>query len=170
MQKVSDDQGKTRFSGTKLPAPLEQILNQTEWRKIGTNMTRDAAIVPDLLLKLVADDRDEQLAAARDLNEHLCHQHVMVSAAAVPAAPILFHALAVNPEEQVQEDILYVIVGLGRACGADSRHSSEPEFLNALRRILSDHQPQLAELAKHKNKEIAEQAESVLEDLANSTG
>jgi hypothetical protein len=71
-------------------------------------------MVPDHLLTILSGAEGDACSAAEDLDAELCHQHVRVDSAALPAWPFLLEALE-RTCRPVRIEVLCMIRGMA-AC------------------------------------------------------
>ena len=81
-----------------------------------------AVNVPDQLRRLAGPDREAALAASHDLWCGLCHQHVQIGSAALPALPFLMEVLDMAGRDMSVE-LLDIMLGL--ALGVNRRRLAE---------------------------------------------
>jgi hypothetical protein len=135
--------------------------------------------VPDQLLLLTSTDRSKALKASHELWCGLCHQHVQIGTAALPAFSFLLEVLEVADEDLAAE-ILDILVGFAlgtnrkrsidwqKACGRDVS-LPEPAWVASLRLRLLAEVPRFRKLSEHANADIADPARRILEELAAET-
>ena len=147
-----------------LPPELVSIIRDTDWRDLNT-ARGDASAVPQLLQTLFAPDAEAAFRAASDLDDLLCHQHVMLADASLPATPILLHALKTRDEPLVLEELLFILDGFAIACSATTWQHGEPDYLKSVCRRIEAQRDLISSLVSHADKNVAESAEVVLERL-----
>ena len=147
-----------------LPTELQSILQDTDWSDLKT-ARGDASVIPELLLVLFSTDARAASKAAGELDDLLCHQHVMLADAALPATPIVLHALTLRDDAQVLEDLLFLLDGFAAACVAETWDLGEPAYLGEVCRQIEAQRSLIGSLSKHSNETVAETAEVLLEKL-----
>lgn len=153
---------------------FDERLNLIPWGDFYTAYG-PALKVPDQLRRLGGTDRKAALAASHDLWCGLCHQHVQVGSAALPALPFLLEVLDAADRDMTVEllDIL-----LGFAVGVNQRRflefqrsrdctESVPEeqWITDLRTALVVQVPRFERLATSSDIEIADFAGRILAEL-----
>ncbi|MGE3808501.1 MAG: hypothetical protein AB7K24_27875, partial [Gemmataceae bacterium] len=105
----------------------------------------------------------------------LCHQHVQVGTAALPALPFILEVMQVGDESLVYE-ILDIILGFAKgvsrkryvdfqkALGREPQ--PDAEWVIALRTQLLNEAERFKAFRTHSNSGIAEEAESILQELS----
>ena len=131
--------------------------------------------VPNQLLRLASPDMATALRASYELWCGLCHQHVQVGTAALPALPFILEVMQAADESLVYE-ILDIILGFAK--GVNRKRSvdfqkalgrkpqPDPEWVIALRAGLTTERDQFRVLGNHSNADIAESANAVLQELS----
>jgi hypothetical protein len=148
-------------------------LDAIPWADFGTAYG-PAEKVPDQLRRLAGPDRKVALDASHELWCGLCHQHVQVGSAALPALPFLLEVLDAADRELTVEllDIL-----LGFAIGTNrqrvvafqrsrGRSQVEPEqrWVTDLRAALVAESPRFQRLMSAQDQEVADFAERIMSE------
>jgi hypothetical protein len=155
--------------GPSFQARLKAIAWEEHPTAYGTAVT-----VPDQLRRIAAADRDAAIDAIRDLDANLCHQHVQLSSAAVPALPFLLEVL-----DGADSDLTVGLVNimLGFATGVNRERTvaswrrlgraapSEAPWVAELRAALLAELPRFRRLAASSDKEVARHARWVVSEL-----
>ena len=127
-----------------------------------------ATDVPDQLRRLASSDEATALRASHDLWCGLCHQHVDVSTAAVPALPFLVRVLD-RATPQLTVEILDILLGFARCTApealTEAARRSPPAWLAELRAGVAAERARLERLASSPHADVAEFAQAVLEEL-----
>lgn len=146
-----------------------------DWAEYHTAYGR-ADRVADQLLGLASADKATALAASHDLWCGLCHQHVQVAMAALPAVPFILEILDTADDELTLE-ILDILLGFAlgtnrqrsmafqEACGRDVP-LPEPDWVKTLRLRLLAEVARFRKLALHANRDIADYAKRIVEELS----
>ncbi|WP_353095646.1 hypothetical protein [Tissierella praeacuta] len=117
--------------------------------------------VSSLLLDLFSEDKECAMKATHYLWCGLCHQHVSVSSAALPAYDFLIYGLK-NLDDNLKIEILDILIGFSICtAGANLPDSWQGKLRNKLKEDMGYFQ----ELALNTNEEILSFAESVIECL-----
>ena len=95
-----------------VPAFAERIA-AVDWTAFHTAYGR-ADDVPNQLLRLASSDKATALKASHDLWCGLCHQHVQIGTAALPAFPFILEVMEAADDALVYE-ILDIILGFAKA-------------------------------------------------------
>jgi hypothetical protein len=156
----------------------EDRLKAINWEKYGT--AYGVAIkVPDQLRQLVSTDTKEALDATHELWCGLCHQHVQIGSAALPALPFILHVLDTASEQMTIEllDILLgFAIGVNRQKAIDYQSSlgrneiPEEQWVTDLRIALNTHLPQFKTLASSSNDDVAGYALDIIAELESPQG
>jgi hypothetical protein len=145
-----------------------------DWTAFHTAYGR-ADDVPNQLLRLASPDKATALKASHELWCGLCHQHVQVGTASLPALPFILEVMQACDESLVYE-ILDIILGFAKgvsrkryvdfqkALGREPQ--PDPEWVIALRALLLGEADRFRSLRTHSNSGIAEEAESILQELS----
>jgi hypothetical protein len=131
--------------------------------------------MPNQLLRLASPDMATALRASYELWCGLCHQHVQVGTAALPALPFILEVMQAADESLVYE-ILDIILGFAKGVNRKRyvdfqkalrrEPQSDPEWVIALRARLTDERDRFRVLGNHSNADIAESANAVLQELS----
>jgi hypothetical protein len=131
--------------------------------------------VPNQLLGLASLDKATAQKASHDLWCGLCHQHVQVGTAALPAFPFILEVMGAADEALVSE-ILDSILGFAKGVNRKRRLDflkalgqeplPDPQWVIALRSLLLNETDRFKILRAHANAEIAESANSILQELS----
>ncbi len=134
-----------------------------------------AVKVPDQLRRLAGADRKAALDASHDLWCGLCHQHVQVGSAALPALPFLLEVLESADRDMVVEllDILLgFAIGVNRRRFLEYQRSlgrtdlvPEAEWIAELRAALVSELPRFEGLATSPDEEVADFASRIVAEL-----
>lgn len=152
---------------------FEQRLDAIDWATFGTAYG-PAVAVPDQLRRLAGSNRAAAFAASNDLWCGLCHQHVQVGSAAVPALPFLLDVLDLADRDMTVEllDILLgFAIGVSRQRSEDFHRSigretpPEHQWVADLRAALLAEVPRFRRLAASHVEEIADFAVRTLAEL-----
>lgn len=155
------------------PAFAERIV-AVDWKAFRTAYSR-ADDVPNQLLRLASPDKATALKASHELWCGLCHQHVQVGTAALPAFPFILEVMEAGDDALIHE-ILDIILGFAKGVNR-KRHVDfqkslgrqpllDPEWLIALRRLLANEEDRFKALGAHANADIAESATAILQELS----
>ena len=132
--------------------------------------------VPEQLLNLASPDKEKAMNATHDLWCGLCHQHVQIGTAALPAIPFILEVLDVASEE-LSVEILDILLGFAlgsnrqrsidfqKACG-HSAPLSEPEWIAKTRSLLIEQRERFEKLKAHKNPDIKYFSVRILEEIS----
>ena len=93
-----------------MDAEFEQHLNAIPWADFDTAYG-PAVDVPGQLKLLAGSDRQAALDATHELWCGLCHQHVHVGSAALPALPFLLRVLD-DADREISIELLDILLGL----------------------------------------------------------
>ena len=139
--------------------------DETRWEDFQTAYD-SASAVPALLAELQSGDHDTAMKAAHELWCSLCHQHAFISNASLPACPAIINALA-SASDELAVEILDILLGFAICSGPDfsDRHGHQ-EWKNELRTLMRTDLPRFQMLAASGNKEIAEFASLIIQNLA----
>jgi hypothetical protein len=134
-----------------------------------------AVKVPDQLRRLAGPDRKAALAASHDLWCGLCHQHVQVGSAALPALPFLLEVLD-SADREMAVELLDIVLGF--AIGVNRRRFlefqrsrgrtelvPEEQWIADLRAALVGELPRFEGLATSSDEEIAGFAGRIVVEL-----
>jgi hypothetical protein len=136
-----------------------------------------AAEVPALLRRLADVHSIRALRACDRLDWSLCHQHVQVGSAALPALPFLLEVLD-SAEPPLLAAILDLLLGLAKVSKpgwfADAQRSlgrlplPEEEWTGDLRRALVAELLRFREFAVHSATEVSDTAAQLVAELAGA--
>lgn len=149
-------------------------LNTVDWSRFHT-IYGDATVIPEQLERLGSADEEMALSAAADLSAELCHQHVQIASAALPAFPFIMEMLP-SVSHKVTVEILDMLVGFAIttdpvrmrqfASAVGKRRMPPPGWVQELRRALQAALPRIAEYATHENPSISEFARMFVEEMS----
>jgi len=155
---------------------FEERIAAVDWANYDTAYGRTDEI-PNQLLRLASRDKPTALKASHDLWCALCHQHVQVATAALPALPFLLEVLA-TADELLAPEILDIILGFAKGVNRQRRSEylaalgrkaySDPEWVIELRARLGNESGRFTELGSHSNANIAELANSIVQELSET--
>ncbi len=154
---------------------FDERLNAIAWGDFCTAYV-PAVKVPDQLRRLAGPDRKVALAATHELWCGLCHQHVQVGSAALPALPFLLEVLGTADRDMTVEllDILLgFAIGVNRQRALDFQRSlgrtelvhDEP-WVAELRAALLAELPTFRGLATSPEEDVADFAEQIVAELS----
>jgi hypothetical protein len=131
--------------------------------------------VPDQLRRLAGHDRKAALAATHDLWCGLCHQHVQVGSAALPALPFLLEVFD-SADREMAVELLDIFLGL--AIGVNRQRflefqrsrgrtelAPEEQWTAELRAALVSELPRFEGLPALSDEEIADCAGRIVAEL-----
>ena len=156
-----------------MTATFEQRLSAIGWGNYYTAYG-PAADVPDQLRRLIGTDRNAALKATHDLWCGLCHQHVQIGSAALPALPFLLEVLDAADRDMTVEllDILLgFAIGVNRQRAVDYQRAfgrlvtHELNWVADLRSGLLAELPRFRQLAVSPDEEVADFARRTLTEL-----
>jgi hypothetical protein len=149
-------------------------INAVDWTAFHTAYGR-ADDVPNQLLGLASADKATALKASHELGCGLCHQHVQVGTAALPAFPFMVEVMQAAEDALVYE-ILDIILGFAKGLNRKRRVEylkrlgrdplPDPPWVMALRALLVNETNGFRVLAANANADIAELADSILQELS----
>jgi hypothetical protein len=158
---------------TPVHAEYEQHLDAIRWADFDT--AYGAAVdVPRQLKMLAGSDRQAALDATHELWCGLCHQHVQVGSAALPALPFLLEVLD-QADPQISIELLDILQGL--ALGVNRRRLEhyqrsigrepprEESWRTELRAALLAEVPRFQKLVASADEDLAGYATTILEEL-----
>lgn len=155
-------------------AEFEQHLGDIRWADFDTAYG-PAVDVPGQLRLLAGSDRQAALDATHELWCGLCHQHVQVGSAALPALPFLLKVLD-QADQEIAIELLDILLGF--ALGVNRQRFEDfqrsigreppPEELwrTELRAALLAETPRFQTLAASPDENVAGFAITTLEELA----
>lgn len=134
-----------------------------------------AVKVPDQLQRLVGSDRKAALDASHELWCGLCHQHVQIGSAALPALPFLLEVLD-SADRDMAVELLDILLGFAK--GVNRRRflefqrsrgrtelPPEEQWISDLRTALVGELPRFDELASSADEEMADFAGQIVAEL-----
>jgi hypothetical protein len=134
-----------------------------------------AVKVPDQLRRLAGVDRKAALNATHELWCGLCHQHVQVGSAALPALPFLLEVLDTADRDMIVEllDILLgFAIGSNRQRAVDFQQAlgrieiaPEEQWVADLRAALLKEQPRFRRLGASHDEDVADFAARIMAEL-----
>jgi hypothetical protein len=153
---------------------FDQRLSAIAWGDYHTAYGR-AVKVPDQLRRLAGRNRKVALDAAHELWCGLCHQHVQVGTAALPALPFLLEVLDAA-DRDVTVDLLDILlgfcIGVNRQRAVDFQRSlghtavaPEESWVTELRAALVAELPRFRRLAASPDEDVADFAERIVAEL-----
>jgi hypothetical protein len=157
-------------------ADWNRRLAQVDWSQFHTAYGV-ATDVPGQLRRLRSADQKEALAASHDLWSGLCHQHVQIGSAALPALPFLLEVFE-TAGDQLKVEILDILLGLAitsspvridefaKAIGAIGHaDAARLPWVADVRSTLVRELPVIVPLRTHANPDIAEFSRRIVEEL-----
>jgi hypothetical protein len=139
-------------------------LHAVDWPRFHT-IYGAATKVPEQIERLRSPDPEIALSAAGDLSAGLCHQHVQIASAALPAFPFIMEALD-SSNERVAVEILEMLAAFAIttdpvrmrqfASAVGKRRMPQPGWVEELRKALQMALPRISVYATHENPAIAE--------------
>jgi len=134
--------------------------------------------VPEQIERLHSPDENIAISGAADLRAGLCHQHVQIASAALPAFPFIMEVLPAS-SEKVTAEILEILAGFAIttdrarmdqfASAVGKRRMLRPGWVEELRRALQMALPRVAAYATHENPTIAELARMFVDEVGKDT-
>jgi hypothetical protein len=137
----------------------------------------EASPVESQLRQLRSANREEALAATHDLWCGLCHQHVQIGSAALPALPFLLEVFA-TADDKLKTELLDIFLGL--ALASNPRRTAEsaatmghtapprPQWIDDVRSRLESALPSILPLRTHSDPDIACFAKQIADELAST--
>ncbi len=158
-----------------MSAEFDERLNAIAWREFGTAYG-PATAVPDQLRRLAGPDKKAALAASHELWSGLCHQHVQLASAALPALPFLLEVLGAADDELTSE-ILDILLGFAKGTNRQRimayqkafprlKGLPEQQWVADLRAALISELPRLRQLTVSRDAETVRYALDILSELA----
>lgn len=148
-------------------------MHKVEWSQFHT-IYGAADQVPGQIEQLYSPDETASLAAAADLARSLCHHHIQIASAALPAFPFIFEMLP-SASAKLTAEILDMLVGFAIttdpvrmrqfASAVGKRRMPPPAWVNELRDALQAALPRIAAYATHENPAIAGFARMFVEKM-----
>ena len=133
-----------------------------------------ATKVPEQIERLHSPDENIALSGAADLRAGLCHQHVQIASAALPAFPFIMEMLPAS-SEKVTVEILEMLAGFAIttdrvrmrqfASAVGKRRLPRPGWVEELRSALQMALPRISAYATHENPTIAELARMFVDEV-----
>jgi hypothetical protein len=160
---------------------------ETDWRRRLTAVDWSpfhtiygvATEVPEQIERLHSPDEKTALQAAGDLKSVLCHQHVQIASAALPAFPFIVEMLP-SSSENVAAGILDILVGFAIttdpvrmqqfASAVGKRRMTRPGWVTELRTALQKELPRIAPYVTHENHTISEYARKFVDEIGKDVG
>jgi hypothetical protein len=148
-------------------------LHAVDWSRFHT-IYGVAIKVPEQIERLHSPDENIALSGAADLRAGLCHQHVQIASAALPAFPFIMEMLP-SSSQKVTIEILEILAGFAIttdpvrmrqfASAVGKRRLPQPGWVEELRRALKTASPRIAAYATHENPTIAELARMFVDEM-----
>jgi hypothetical protein len=160
---------------------------ETDWRRRLTAVDWSpfhtiygvATEVPEQIERLHSPDEKTALEAAGDLKSGLCHQHVQIASAALPAFPFIVEMLP-SSSEKVAAAILDILVGFAIttdrarmhqfASAVGKRRLPPPAWVTELRAALQRELPRIAPYVTHENPAISKYAKMFVDEIGKDVG
>jgi len=152
-------------------------LNAVDWSLFHT-VYGAATTVPEQIERLHSPDEKVALSGAGDLRAGLCHQHVQVASAALPAFPFIMEMLP-TASEKVAVEILDILAGFAIttnrvrmdrfASAVGKRRMPPPGWVEELRRALQMALPQISIYVTHEDPTIAEAAKMFVDEMGKDS-
>ncbi len=160
--------------GDRLDSSYYQRLNAIPWGEFRTAYG-PAVHVPDQLRRLAGSDRRAALAASNEVWAGLCHQHVRIDSAALPALPFILDVLDLADQELTLE-LLDILLGFTIGTNRQrallwqrslGRTEMEPEqgWVTVLRAVLMAELPRFEGLRSSQSDEVAALAQQIVREL-----
>jgi hypothetical protein len=168
------------YACKKMPPEIDWRvrLNAVDWSLFHT-VYGAATTVPEQIERLHSPDEETALSSAGDLRAALCHRHVQIGSAALPAFPFIMEMLP-SASERLTVEILDILVGFAIttnrvrmyrfASAVGKRRVPQPEWVEELRRALQMALPRIAVYVTHENPTIAEAAKMFVDEMGKDTG
>lgn len=135
----------------------------------------EASPVETQLRRLRSTNREEALAATHDLWCGLCHQHVQIGSAALPALPFLLEVFA-TADDRIKTELLDIFLGLAItsnprrmaefASAIGQTAPSRPQWIDDVRSVLESALPNILTLRTDSDPDIAYFAKEIADELA----
>lgn len=137
----------------------------------------EASAVESQLRRLRSVNEDEALAASHDLWCGLCHQHVQIGSAALPALPFLLEVFP-TADDRLKTELLDIFLGLAITSNprrmaefAERTGRSAPprlQWIDDVRSGLENALPSILALRTHADPDIAYFAGQIADELASA--
>ncbi len=184
--------GMTMLAPDKPPKPdvppeIEKLINSVDWLSYSTaygnavNSSYEGKYnIPALLRQLWSPDHKLAEQAASALDAALCHQHVMIDDAAVPAYDILLRRLREIPSDntgELTEELLWLFAGFAACTSPEFLHNERtkydglhkdwdfPDYAKALRRKMAEDAAEFTRFAASPNTDTQEAVACLINDL-----
>ncbi|MBN8733741.1 MAG: hypothetical protein J0L64_24615 [Acidobacteria bacterium] len=154
----------------------DERLSKVDWSQYLTAYGR-ATDVEEQLRRLRSSDESEALDATHDLWCGLCHQHVQIGSAALPALPFLLEEFSIA-NDQLKLELLDIFLGLAitsnpqhPAAVAAVREQNDPDCLHwtaRVRSLLESALPSILPLRMHADPVIAHFAHEIAAELSST--
>jgi hypothetical protein len=131
-----------------------------DWSKYDTAYG-SAEPIPAMLLALVGNEASIEDC---DLEGHLCHQHVQLASASLPALPFLLEALVDSPDN-VAEEVLFALWGIAQGTEKEFWAVEPPAWVAKVACKLRRNKRIVEDYVHHPNDDIRYYAEQTLEIL-----
>jgi hypothetical protein len=144
----------------------ETELAKIDWSRYQTAYG-EANRVKAQLQRLRSDNREEALQASHDLWCGLCHQHVQIGSAALPALPLLIDAFP-SADDQLKIELLDIFLGLAVTSNPQHRRErddAQPQWIDDVRVGLTAIVPMIAPLQMDTNPDIAYFSKAIVDEL-----
>lgn len=174
MERTGPDRSRTDHQPTE--SDWEKRLAEVDWSQYWTAYG-EAGPVKLQLRRLQSEDKEEALSAAHDLWCGLCHQHVQIGSAALPALPFLLEAFAAA-NDRLKIELLDIFLGLAItsnpqrmeqfATALGQASCARPDWIDQVRSGLEAALPSILPLRTNADPDIAEFARGVVDELAST--
>ncbi|WP_321473900.1 hypothetical protein [uncultured Paludibaculum sp.] len=151
-------------------------LARIEWSRYQTAYG-EASPVQSQLGRLRSANEEEALAATHDLWCGLCHQHVQIGSAALPALPFLLEVFA-DADDRLKTELLDIFLGLAItsnprrmaefAAAMENAAPPRPQWIDDVRSGLENALPSILPLRTHADPDIAYFARQIADELAST--
>jgi hypothetical protein len=155
------------------PTGFESRLQAVDWAHYRT-VRGPATGVPAELQRLASPDVNQAIEASAVLWDWLCHQHVQIASAALPALPFLLEVMDTS-EDQLVAEIMDILLGLARGANPEKvarfaresykREITVDQWVYDLRTAMQAELPRFRNLSAHANEDIAYSAQAIVEEL-----
>jgi hypothetical protein len=164
-----------QFGGALPVGPtFDERLDAINWSEFGTAYG-PAVKVPDQLRRLAGSDRKAALEATHELWCGLCHQHVQVGSAALPALPFLLEVLDAADRDltfELLDILLGLAIGVNRQRAVEFQRSlgrievtPEAQWVADLRASLLTELPRFRQLAASPDEAVTSIAGQIVAEL-----